>query len=148
MLRRMFPPFWLLLTILLMTALHFAAPVCQIIPMPINLSGSAMIVIGLLLFGSAVRMIVLARTTIKPFQESSALITTGPFRWSRNPIYLGMVLLLLGIAVLFGSLTPFPVVALFAFLIDRVFIKGEEQMLHATFTGEYADYCRRVRRWI
>jgi protein-S-isoprenylcysteine O-methyltransferase Ste14 len=89
-----------------------------------------------------------AGTTIKPFEESSALVTTGPFRVSRNPVYLGMVLGLLGVAVLAGSLSPFLVIPLFAVLIDRRFIQAEEAQLERTFGASYVAYKSQVRRWL
>ncbi len=146
--RRFLPPAWFLIATLLMAVLHFSLPVYVVFPTPINLYGLAFGIAGLLIFGGAVRCVVRAKTTIKPFQESSVLISTGPFRISRNPIYLGMALLLLGVAILFGSLTPLLVIPVFILLIDRVFICSEQHMLHATFGDEYTEYCHRVRRWI
>ena len=89
-----------------------------------------------------------AGTTIKPFQESSALVVRGPYRLSRNPIYLGMVAALLGVGTMLGSLTPFAIVAVFAWAIDRRFIRREEAMLEATFGAAYAEYRTVVRRWL
>lgn len=146
--QRIPPPIWLLISLLSMMVLHLYIPVRGIVPVPFNLGGLAFVVVSLLFFGKTVRRFLRARTTIIPFRESSTLITTGMFRFSRNPIYLSMVLLLLGVAVLFGSVTPFSVVVAFAVLIDRVFIAGEERMLRTTFADEYETYCRRVRRWI
>jgi protein-S-isoprenylcysteine O-methyltransferase Ste14 len=89
-----------------------------------------------------------ADTTIKPFQESSALITSGPFRLSRNPMYVSMTSVLLGVALLLGSLSPFLVLPLLMVLIQRRFIVPEESMLAATFGDAYAAYVRGVRRWL
>jgi len=146
--RRIFPPFWLLFSLLLMTALHFFVPIQTLVPTPFRLAGLALVVLGVSLVIWPARLFAKSKTTIKPFHESSALVTTGPYRFSRNPIYVGMALALLGCAVLFGSLAPLLVVPLFVLLIDRVFIAGEERMLQATFADDYAEYCRRVRRWI
>lgn len=146
--RQIKPPFWLLGSAILMTAAHYLFPVRGIVPTPFNLIGAALIVISLMIFGWSVFGIRRARTTIIPFRESTSLVTGGPFQFSRNPIYLSMVLLLLGIAFLFGSLSPFLIVPLFALIIDRVFILGEESMLRVTFADDYETYCRQVRRWI
>ncbi|VAX37257.1 hypothetical protein MNBD_PLANCTO02-2361 [hydrothermal vent metagenome] len=146
--RRILPPIWLITAILLMTFLHLFFPLFMVFPPPMNLCGLVFGVAGLFIFGWAARCILLAKTTIKPFHESTSLITTGPFRVSRNPIYLGMVLVLLGVAIWIGSLTPLLVVPFFILVIDTVFIRGEQQMLQATFGEEYTQYCRRVRRWI
>ncbi len=146
--RRIFPPFWLLIAVVLMTVLHFVVPLRVLVPMPFSLSGIVFLLTGLSIFGWASRTIFRAKTTIIPFRESSSLVTDGPFRVSRNPIYLAMVLALLGLATLYGSFTPFIVVPAFAMIIDRVFIVAEERMLQTTFDDDYEAYCRRVRRWI
>jgi protein-S-isoprenylcysteine O-methyltransferase Ste14 len=65
----------------------------------------------------------------QPGEESAALITTGVFRITRNPMYLGYVLILIGVALIVTSVTPYAVIAVFAILMDRVFMRVEEQML-------------------
>ena len=87
-------------------------------------------------------------TTVKPFQESSELVILGPFHVTRNPMYLSMTVLLLGLAVLLGSLTPFFVIPLFVLIINRRFIPAEESMLERRFGESYRNYQQRVRRWI
>jgi protein-S-isoprenylcysteine O-methyltransferase Ste14 len=87
-------------------------------------------------------------TTILPFRESSALVLTGPFLVSRNPIYAGMAAALLGLGVLLGTALPFGAVPVFVWVVDRYFIRREEAMLEAAFGAEYRDYKTRVRRWI
>jgi protein-S-isoprenylcysteine O-methyltransferase Ste14 len=87
-------------------------------------------------------------TTVKPFEESAVLVTSGPYRLSRNPMYLGFVLILTGTAILLGSLTPFLVIPVYAALIDRVFIQAEERMLARKFGAEWQTYRGETRRWI
>ncbi|MFP4166036.1 MAG: methyltransferase family protein, partial [Opitutales bacterium] len=75
-------------------------------------------------------------------------ITDGVFRYSRNPLYLGEVLMLLGLAALLGTwqaLLPIPV---FLAIIQWMFILPEEQLLKNRFDAQYAAYCNRVRRWL
>lgn len=88
------------------------------------------------------------KTTIKPGEASSRLLTTGPFHFSRNPIYLAMVLVLIGLAAVLGGLTPWLVVPVFGWLIARNVIPVEEALLHETFGAEYEQYKARTRRWI
>jgi protein-S-isoprenylcysteine O-methyltransferase Ste14 len=85
---------------------------------------------------------------VKPFEESKALITTGVFAISRNPMYLGMTLILFGLGLLLGSLTPFLVVSALPVLLGRLFIFPEEQMLDDTFGAQFQEYRKRVRRWM
>ena len=87
-------------------------------------------------------------TTVKPFQESSALVENGAFAVSRNPMYLGFTLILLGLALLLRALSPFAVVIAFAVVLDRAYIAVEERMLQAKFGDDWAAYTRRVRRWV
>ena len=144
----MYPPMYLGIAVLLMIGLHKVAPGKQIIPWPVRYLGIVPFAVGLWLVLWVNAIFRRVGTTIKPFEDSSALVTQGPFRVSRNPIYLGMSIALFGVAVLLGSLTPFLVVPLFAALIDARFVRAEEGILTKTFGRQFEDYMRRVRRWL
>jgi protein-S-isoprenylcysteine O-methyltransferase Ste14 len=143
-----YPPTFLLVAVMLMIGLHFLAPVRQVILSSYRWLGVIPIAGGVAMVLWAAGIFRHAGTTIKPFEESTDLITRGPYRVTRNPIYLSMVCALVGVAVVAGSLTPFLVVPLFAYLIDRRFIRAEEAMLEQTFGAEYAAYKAGVRRWL
>ncbi len=145
---RMYPPMYLGLSILLMCALHHFVPVKQLVDWPGRYWGLVPMVVGLLIGLTARIMFARIGTTIKPFQESSKLVTSGPFRFSRNPIYLSMTMLLVGIGMLLGSVTPFLVIPVFFLIIDKRFIPVEEAMLAQTFGAEFDAYRGRVRRWL
>jgi len=87
-------------------------------------------------------------TTVKPFKKSTALITTGVYKYSRNPMYLGTVLILIGVALLMGSLSPCIIIPGFIFIMDRLFIRAEEGMLNAQFGDAWTAYKAKVRRWL
>ena len=89
-----------------------------------------------------------AGTPIKPYEISEYLVTDGLFAYSRNPVYVGMILGLSGIVVVLGTLTPAFVVPVFAYLIRVRYIALEERMLEERFGDAYRDYAKRVRRWI
>ena len=146
--KRVYPPVYFFLGLLLMTAGHFWLPLASLIDSPLAYVGVPPILVGVGLLVWCNQLFRRADTTIKPFERSSALVTHGPFGFSRNPIYLGMVLTLLGAAVLFGTLSPFLIVPVFVVLIQSQFIRAEEAMLAEAFGSEYADYQKRVRRWI
>jgi protein-S-isoprenylcysteine O-methyltransferase Ste14 len=146
--RKALPPYYFLGAILLAVILHFSLPVRQTLSFPWRLLGLAPLVIGLVLNLLADQAFKKHGTTVKPFEESSTLVTDGVFRITRNPMYLGMILILFGVAMLLGSATPFAVVLLLAALLDRVFIAPEEQKLEHTFGEQFREYRRRVRRWI
>jgi protein-S-isoprenylcysteine O-methyltransferase Ste14 len=91
-----------------------------------------------------------AQTTVNPvdLSKSSRLVTDGIFRVSRNPMYLGLLLLLIGWALWLGSASPWFIPPLFVMLITRVQIIAEEQALGALFGEQYLAYRRRAARWI
>jgi protein-S-isoprenylcysteine O-methyltransferase Ste14 len=146
--RKMMPTTYLLISILMMVALHFLIPLVQVIPVPWNVFGILPIVAGVALNLTADNAFRKVSTTVKPFEESSTLVTNGVFRFSRNPMYLGYMLILLGIAIILGSLTPFAIVPVFAILMDQVFIHVEESMLQVKFGQAWLQYKATVRRWM
>jgi protein-S-isoprenylcysteine O-methyltransferase Ste14 len=142
------PTHYLLVAILLMIAFHFLLPLANLIPIPWMAIGLLPLASGIVINLIADKAFHLANTTVKPFQESTSLITDGVFRYSRNPMYLGFLLILIGIAILFGSLSPWIIVPIFAILMDKGFIRPEEHMLEARFGQSWREYKARVRRWL
>jgi protein-S-isoprenylcysteine O-methyltransferase Ste14 len=145
---KIMPPTWMLIAIIAMLVLNFLLPVVKIIPTLWNLSGFVFLVSGITLNLIADRTFQHVETTVKPYQESSNLVTSGVFQISRNPMYLGMVLILIGIAVLLRSLSPLLIVIPFAILIDQIFIRVEEQMLAEKFGSTWQAYKAKTRRWL
>ena len=89
-----------------------------------------------------------AGTSIVPLTRSSALVTDGAFAHSRNPMYLGMILVLIGVAVLLNRVWPWVVPPFFGAIVYLRFIRHEERLMEATFGEAYRVYCARVRRWV
>lgn len=145
--RKIVPPVWLLATLLASAVLHHWLPLRQLVPAPWSYAGALLIVLGLVLTGPAIAAFRRARTPIVPFERSTALVTSGPFRFTRNPMYSGMVLLLLGVATLLGSLGAYLPIPLFIAIIQKNFIEGEERFLTGIFGEQYLAYRQRVRRW-
>jgi protein-S-isoprenylcysteine O-methyltransferase Ste14 len=145
---KVLPPTYFYLSILTMVTLHFLFPILKIVPSPWNAIGVIFLVAGIVLALMGDGIFHRVGTTIKPYEESTSLITESVFRLSRNPMYLGFTFLLAGTAFLLGSLTPFLVIPFFIVLIDKLFITTEEKMLTAKFGQEYLGYKGRVRRWI
>ena len=142
------PPAYLGAALAAMIVVHFVAPAVHLLSFPVTLTGLGPICAGVALNIAADRAFKALGTTVRPFERSKALVTTGVFALSRNPMYLGMVLILLGAALLLGTLTPFVVVVLFAILLDVRFIRAEERMLAEAFGDDWCAYRRRVRRWL
>lgn len=87
-------------------------------------------------------------TTLHPFGQPSALVVSGPFRLSRNPIYLGFSLILIGVAASLGSSSPWAVWAAWVFAMERLFVLPEEAAMAKLFGDSYAAYAAKVRRWL
>jgi len=106
-------------------------------------TGVAFDVLGLLAFR-------VSRTTVNPLkpERASAMVTSGVYRVSRNPMYVGMVLLLLAWAVYLSALLSFAGPPIFVLYITRFQIQSEERVLKGIFGEEYSAYAARVRRWL
>jgi len=145
---RLVPPVYLLLSLLAMAGLDRLFPVATVLRPPFSYLGAALMGLGLAVAVAAALRFGHYGTSVHPFHQPTALVTDGPYRFTRNPMYLGMVFALLGIAVWLGSLTPFVVIPVFASLIQRGFIRNEERRLTDAFGPSYVEYRRRVRRWL
>ena len=110
--------------------------------------GLALIAAAFALAGWSVVAFARRRTPVIPRQAPTTLITDGPFRFSRNPIYLSDVLILVGWGFWLAALTPFLIVPLFAVILERRFIVDEEARLEAAFGARFDAYAARTRRWL
>jgi protein-S-isoprenylcysteine O-methyltransferase Ste14 len=146
--RIIYPPVWLLLGLIAIFSLNELYPAVRFTSLAAQVVGGIIILVGLFLLVAANGLFVRAGTDVIPFRKVSSLVTSGVYRYSRNPMYLGMAAVLLGCAVTVGALSALPVPLVFAFIVDARFIRPEEQMLRGLFPDEYPAYCRRVRRWL
>lgn len=144
---RMLPPTWLLIALVAVAALRFA-PGPQIFAGLWPLSGLLLVGGGIWLNVAGDRQFRTARTPMRPDARPAALVTDGVFRFSRNPMYLGMVLLVFGIAVIVNRATALLVAPALGLLLQTRFIQREEQQIRAVFGADYIRYAARVRRWI
>ena len=146
---RFIPPDYLLVFIGLQILLHYLFPIMEIIFSPYIYLGVPLIILGVYL-----NIIWVAgtfkkeKTTTRPHEIPSKLVAYGPFKYTRNPTYLGMALTLLGVAILLGSLVTFIFLIIFVILTDVFTIPIEERNLERVFGKKYVDYKRKVRRWI
>jgi protein-S-isoprenylcysteine O-methyltransferase Ste14 len=146
--RRIVPPVYLLVALLAMTALHYWLPIAPLLRAPFTWLGALVIIAGIAVAVSAVRLFDRAGTPVLPFEPSTALVTDGLYRYTRNPMYLGLALVLLGAWMLFGTLGPGLAFVAFVWVIQSNFIRGEERFLESIFGEQYVSYRARVRRWI
>lgn len=107
------------------------------------LAGVAFDLLGLVAFRAS-------RTTINPLkpERTSTLVTAGVYRITRNPMYVGMGLLLFAWAIFLAALPPFAGPVVFVLYITRFQIRPEERVLNEIFGEEYSTYAARVRRWL
>lgn len=110
--------------------------------------GSTCISVALSIGLSGFRQMRLANTNINPTQPVNAIVTEGPFRFTRNPLYLGMTLLYIGIMFLVNSLWPMLILPFVLGLMNLGVIAREERYLERKFGAQYLDYKQRVRRWL
>jgi protein-S-isoprenylcysteine O-methyltransferase Ste14 len=118
------------------------------IPSPYNFLGLLAILTGLGVMFWAWTLFKARGTTLRYEIASATLVTSGPFRVSRNPMYLGAVAAFAGLCVLLGSAAGFVCPLLYLVAIDRLMVRREEQSLERQFGAQYTEYRRRVRRWL
>ncbi len=146
--RKIIPPVYLLLTLLLIWLTDYFIPVYDYVSPPMAYGGIIAVLCGIAIAAVAARMFSEADTGIRPFDEATALVTGGFYRFTRNPMYMGMFLLLLGVAFLMGSVGALLPIPFFMLIIRNNFVLGEERFLEATFGQPYRDYKLKVRRWL
>lgn len=142
------PPTYFILFLLLSIGLHFVLPIQKIIFPPYIYSGWVFIMFGAVLNIWTDSLFKKKKTTVKPYEKSTQLLVSGPFCISRHPMYLGMAVILLGIAILHGTLITFIFPVLFVIMMEVIFIPFEEKNLEKVFGKKYLDYKKNVRRWI
>ena len=139
------PPSWLALHVAAAWALSRVSP--PVFGTAGRLLGQGLVGIGAVVMAAAVVQMALARTTVIPRRNPSALVTEGIFAFSRNPIYLGDALILLGAILWLDAVLALPLVASFVWLIQSRFIRDEEARLTLAFGPEFDLWAARTRRW-
>jgi len=146
--RIILPPIWLVFGISAIFALNEYLPGYRFTSAASQLGGGVILVAGLVLLIYAGGLFKRAETGLVPFSPVTTLVTAGVYRRSRNPMYLGMALVLLGCAVTVGAVSALLVPPLFMVIITARYILPEETLLQHQFGDAYREYCARVRRWV
>ena len=141
------PPLVLLTAIALGVVLNSIWPL-PFIPSALVLAGPVVLFAAVLLFILSLREFRAAGTSVRGTERTSTIVRTGPYRFSRNPIYLAFVLFLLGLALLLNNLWLLIALASFVGFISIIVIPREEQFLENNFQAQYSEYKATVRRWL
>lgn len=143
------PPVWLALALVMTWQISVLQPLALRIGHPVlSLLGGLLVGAGLVLMLLAAMEMRKRKTTIIPHMEADALVTTGVFSRSRNPIYLGDVLILAGLALRWDAPVALLLVPLFMATLTQRFIVPEENRLRRKFRADFARYCEKTRRWL
>ena len=142
------PPLIYLASIVTGLAIHKAWPLPLFADAQAGLLGSSLIVVSILLFAYAVKTFRTASTPVQAQKPTTALVRTGPYRLSRNPIYLAFSLFQLGLAIWVSSWWLITTLVGAVAIIHFVVIPREERYLEGRFGAEYLDYKAAVRRWL
>lgn len=141
------PPLWLLLFLVLNWAISTVIPGNPSAPV-LNYAGWGLIGLGLLLIAWSGVWFWRRKTPIEPHHDPKALIVEGPYRLSRNPIYLALVIILAGAVIGRGQPVCLILIPLFWGTLTRRFVLPEEERLRQTFGPEAEAYLARTRRWL
>jgi len=146
--RKIYPPHVLVISVFASIGLCFLSNRTVFSsPMPGYL-GALLSIFGIWLVICCRKLFLKVETEITPFKESTALIEEGPYAFSRNPIYLGMLLVLLGLCLQLNDPLPFLVPLLFFAWVSFYFVLPEEKMMAEVHGEKFKNYCSRVRRWL
>jgi protein-S-isoprenylcysteine O-methyltransferase Ste14 len=141
------PPVFVVLSLILIVLFYFIVPEYNKVPFPQSLAGIVIIFIGFMLMGKTWDLFKKYNTTLD-FEKSAHLVKEGVFSKTRNPMYIGMFLLLLGLAICFRNIFSLIVPFGFLLIIQLLFIPKEEKLMLGEFGQEYLDYKKKVRRWV
>ena len=143
------PPFLYVVPLVAGLALHFVFPL-RFLPLGwLQLAiGLPLVAVGIVLFQSTARTMMRARTGVVPGKPTTAIVVYGPFRFSRNPMYLSAALAYLGVAISTNALWAIVLLPFALLTVTTGVIKREERYLERKFGEEYLHYKARARRWL
>lgn len=144
------PPVYMLLFAGLMWLLDKNLPIIEWVGQPWNYIGLVLIALAIIGDLFSLWLFYKKRTTPNPLSPEKAahLVTNGLYQYTRNPMYVGMLVMLSGWGIYLGSLSPFFAIPAFILTLNEMQIKPEEKVLEEKFGQSYLDYKQQVRRWL
>lgn len=144
---KFYPPHYLLtLSLCMLATWYFGETSSQ--TLPLILIGVFLIGLGFLLAFNSISRFIKAKTGVVPFSESTTLITEGFYKYTRNPMYVGMNSFLLGLMLILKNPLNIIFLIIFFFIVRNMFVLKEEVQMEETFGEDYLTYKRKVRRWL
>ena len=144
----MSPPAFFLSCLTGMVGLALLAPGQELLAAPLRTLGLVPVSLGVAMHRAGTSRFLEVRTTVEPTGVPAVLVQDGVFAWTRNPMYVGGAVILVGVSGLLGAATPTLVLPVYVTFVGRHFIRTEENVLVGRFGEAYHSYCRRVRRWL
>ena len=142
------PPVYFLIYIILIITFHFLFMKFNIINFPYNLLGLLFFIFGLVLNSISMNLFKKEDTPEELENKPNVLVIRGAYKYSRNPMYLGGLISLIGLAIISQNILSFIIPILYIITINIIFIQYEEKILEQLFGNEYLEYKHKVRRWI
>lgn len=144
---KFYPPHYLLvISLCMLLTWYFGESSPQ--NLPLIIFGLGLIGFGFLLAFNSIARFIRAKTGVVPFSESTTLITDGFYKYTRNPMYVGMNSFLLGLLIILNNPINFIFLVIFFFIVRNLFVIKEELLMEQTFGEDYLSYKGRVRRWL
>ena len=142
------PPRIAILLLIISTGLWYFSPPNTLLYLPFSLLAGACIIVGFTVMTFAWLQFRKSDTAVCPTAKTSRIVMDGLYRYTRNPMYLGMLLMLLGASFIMGTAPSMLAPVAFFIIIDKVFIPYEEDSLLSSFGDSYSAYMKVARRWI
>ncbi|MBO9999410.1 MAG: isoprenylcysteine carboxylmethyltransferase family protein [Cyanobacteria bacterium SID2] len=146
--KKIIPPVLFVICIAIMVGLRLVFPRMQFLTLPIDLIGILPFILGLGIAKHGSDIFEKTGTNIETFNDPDILVTDGLYQMSRNPMYLGFLIALLGVAIILGNFLSLVVVIGFFIVTDRWYIQFEEAAMSKKFGEQYAAYKLKTRRWL
>jgi protein-S-isoprenylcysteine O-methyltransferase Ste14 len=142
------PPVFFLVAIVVMILLNLFVPIGRWLHYPWKYFGIIIIVLGFSLsLGSGIFFRKLG-TNPRPGSRANLIVTKGPFKYTRNPMYLGLITMLIGISILLGTLSPLIVIPIMFRILHTQFVLREEKLMEEWFGQSYVEYKSKTPRWL
>jgi len=142
------PPLVGITLIVIAIILHYTYPIKTLLTFPSNLTGVLLGLLGLLIMVWGRNTFQKQGVLLRPGSKSRTIVKNGPFTFTRNPMYLGMITTLLGVSIILGSLISLIAPAIMFLVLNFYHIPFEERLMKKTFGKKYLEYKKKVRRWI